>query len=674
MNGSSYQTINGRLQQNGPSNPVLVLEPVNDTFVMKSLELPDQTKVKIGRQTGVTTAPHPSNGFFDSKVLSRVHAEVWSESGKVYIRDLKSSNGTFLNGKRLCAENTESEPFELSQGDNLEFGIDILDENGALLHEKVSCKIYLSRKNMLTSGTAPQDSIAKQKLTSTPGPGVYSTKTHSTSTAASAAAAAAAVATPGGLSENIDLILSRLQNELTRSQETYADLGFLKHGLHELEKVFVVTTNIQDTNNATSSTIAEPEEMKDHSSGPKLNGGGQPAANTTASASSPSSSSPSSSSPPPQANHPPFQIATGSSNDHDRSQEHAHLQEISRLTIALEEVTAELGNSIERIQTLERQLNEERQVFEEEQQNHFQQQLEADRTRERLDQLTAELDQVSQRHRTELETAVTELEATHKEHVDRLVLEADQEHETLAKELRNVHTEELEKLESLRVEETRVLEKELREVKQQLQNSQKESQQHQHPQQLQHQQPREQEQQDIPATRDDRDSIPESHEEHLAQMAAVRKELARAHKEIQELKKDRQGWKPHLQEEDYSSNGNGHGNGHHNTNGDSNGSLETLTPNSTTSEEGQDTAKSKSISSEGASDVGAATAAWVQDTSRSEGDTGQEFSWTQFAFPMDKRNQAFISQPPSTMLLSGVFLLIGLGVYALWHKAGMPGY
>jgi len=83
MNGSSYSTVNGRLQQNGPSNPVLVLEPVNDTFVMKSLELPDQTKVKIGRQTGVTTAPHPSNGFFDSKVLSRVHAEVWSESGKV---------------------------------------------------------------------------------------------------------------------------------------------------------------------------------------------------------------------------------------------------------------------------------------------------------------------------------------------------------------------------------------------------------------------------------------------------------------------------------------------------------------------------------------------------------------------------------------------------------------
>jgi len=79
MNGTS--TLNGRHQ--GPNSPILVLEPVNDTFALKSLELAENTRVKIGRQTGVATAPHPSNGYFDSKVLSRVHAEVWSESGKV---------------------------------------------------------------------------------------------------------------------------------------------------------------------------------------------------------------------------------------------------------------------------------------------------------------------------------------------------------------------------------------------------------------------------------------------------------------------------------------------------------------------------------------------------------------------------------------------------------------
>jgi len=336
-----------------------------------------------------------------------------------------------LNGKRLCAENTESEPFELSQGDNLEFGIDILDENGARkslfslsffqdvtrtrhnltwrtgdnkgeaawgqqkktdsglfdgspfshnflsmhsasresivqdlfitqefgsirnIHSGVGvffnnvlldsaatplfelCLYAIARRALKTvqksfllivvSSSYVTSSIAKQKLASTSGSGVYSTKTSSTATAASAAAAAAAVATPGGLSENIDLILSRLQNELTRSQETYADLGFLKHGLHELEKVFVVTTTTPVANVATSTMTAESEEMKDESSASKLNGGGQTAAAATTTASSlpppPTTSSSPSSSPPPQGNHPPFQIATGSTNEFDQSQQ-----------------------------------------------------------------------------------------------------------------------------------------------------------------------------------------------------------------------------------------------------------------------------------------------------------------------------------------------------------------
>lgn len=40
-------------------------------------------QVKIGRQTNAKTVPGERNGYFDSKVLSRTHAEVWSEGGKV---------------------------------------------------------------------------------------------------------------------------------------------------------------------------------------------------------------------------------------------------------------------------------------------------------------------------------------------------------------------------------------------------------------------------------------------------------------------------------------------------------------------------------------------------------------------------------------------------------------
>lgn len=64
--------------------PALHLTPLNDTFVPKQISLaPAGTKVKIGRQTNAKTIPNGSNGYFDSKVLSRMHAEVWSEDGKV---------------------------------------------------------------------------------------------------------------------------------------------------------------------------------------------------------------------------------------------------------------------------------------------------------------------------------------------------------------------------------------------------------------------------------------------------------------------------------------------------------------------------------------------------------------------------------------------------------------
>jgi hypothetical protein len=44
---------------------------------------PSGNRIKIGRQTNTKTVPGERNGYFDSKVLSRQHAEVWEEGGKV---------------------------------------------------------------------------------------------------------------------------------------------------------------------------------------------------------------------------------------------------------------------------------------------------------------------------------------------------------------------------------------------------------------------------------------------------------------------------------------------------------------------------------------------------------------------------------------------------------------
>lgn len=38
-------------------------------------------------------------------------------SCQIYIKDVKSSNGTFINGERLSAEGVESDPFELKTDD-----------------------------------------------------------------------------------------------------------------------------------------------------------------------------------------------------------------------------------------------------------------------------------------------------------------------------------------------------------------------------------------------------------------------------------------------------------------------------------------------------------------------------------------------------------------------------
>ncbi|THG94421.1 hypothetical protein EW145_g8142 [Phellinidium pouzarii] len=62
---------------------------------------------------------------FKSKVVSRAHAEVWCESGgKFFIKDTKSSSGSFLNHIRLSAPNADSNPFPLKDGDVLQLGVD----------------------------------------------------------------------------------------------------------------------------------------------------------------------------------------------------------------------------------------------------------------------------------------------------------------------------------------------------------------------------------------------------------------------------------------------------------------------------------------------------------------------------------------------------------------------
>ncbi|RKF77947.1 putative fha domain-containing protein [Golovinomyces cichoracearum] len=132
------------INQNSENIPVLCLFSTNRTFDRKTIHVPFYPEsIRIGRQTNNRTIPTPLNGYFDSKVLSRQHAELWADTnGKIWIRDIKSSNGTFVNGNRLSAENKNSEPHELEAHDKLELGIDIVAEDQkTVVHHKVAAEV-----------------------------------------------------------------------------------------------------------------------------------------------------------------------------------------------------------------------------------------------------------------------------------------------------------------------------------------------------------------------------------------------------------------------------------------------------------------------------------------------------------------------------------------------------
>ncbi|KAF5324127.1 hypothetical protein D9619_011079 [Psilocybe cf. subviscida] len=134
----------------------------SDTWAPKHIALTN-VHTKIGRQTSSKTAPGERNGYFDSKVLSRQHAEVWEEGGKIFIKDVKSSNGTFINGERLSSEGHESEPFELKSDDIVEFGIDIVGEdNKTIIHHKVAARVVcvFTEQDAAVAARAEQHAMA----------------------------------------------------------------------------------------------------------------------------------------------------------------------------------------------------------------------------------------------------------------------------------------------------------------------------------------------------------------------------------------------------------------------------------------------------------------------------------------------------------------------------------
>ncbi|KAJ3083803.1 hypothetical protein HDU99_006026 [Rhizoclosmatium hyalinum] len=186
-------------------------------FVQKRIDL--SVPVKIGRKVNIKAGPEPNNGIFDSKVLSRNHAEIWFEAGKVWIKDVKSSNGTFINGVRLSEEGQPSGPHELKTGDTVEFGIDIMNDDGiTVMYYKVSSKIALWDPSQGPLPAPLAFNTVKSGETWAPPP-------------------------PKKAAGKMDMVVSMLDEEIRKASATSDQINKLKSELTDIDQL--VATNTQ---------------------------------------------------------------------------------------------------------------------------------------------------------------------------------------------------------------------------------------------------------------------------------------------------------------------------------------------------------------------------------------------------------------------------------------------
>lgn len=143
---SPNQALRIRLVPHLDSRRTLRFEPI-------TRDLRDEdSPLRIGRFTdrsgiGLNAANLLSSNklAFKSKVVSRSHAEIWLESSKFFIRDTKSSSGTFLNHLRLSPAGHESRPYQLRDGDILQLGVDY--QGGSEdIYKSVKIKIEVGRE------------------------------------------------------------------------------------------------------------------------------------------------------------------------------------------------------------------------------------------------------------------------------------------------------------------------------------------------------------------------------------------------------------------------------------------------------------------------------------------------------------------------------------------------
>nr|CDJ89854.1 Forkhead-associated domain containing protein [Haemonchus contortus] len=138
--------------------PYVVLSPIAKSHPFEERRVhvgPDEDPLKIGRAVARLKAAK-DNAIFDCKVLSRNHAVLSYRNGGFFLRDTKSSNGTFVNNERLAVTGEESEARQIFTGDIIQFGVEIVENTNKVAHGCIYAMVQLfdaSGQMIETGGT-----------------------------------------------------------------------------------------------------------------------------------------------------------------------------------------------------------------------------------------------------------------------------------------------------------------------------------------------------------------------------------------------------------------------------------------------------------------------------------------------------------------------------------------
>jgi pSer/pThr/pTyr-binding forkhead associated (FHA) protein len=90
-------------------------------FVVLEPKLTKGTVYAVGDDTTIGRAATASIGMGDDSFVSQLHARVYRDAGSTMIEDLGSTNGTYLNGKKLTT------PERLTTGDRVQIGSTVFE-------------------------------------------------------------------------------------------------------------------------------------------------------------------------------------------------------------------------------------------------------------------------------------------------------------------------------------------------------------------------------------------------------------------------------------------------------------------------------------------------------------------------------------------------------------------